>query len=392
MLLAQYRTELRAELQNILQFWIKYATDKVNGGYYGAVDRNNLPDGTADKGVVLNARILWTFSAAFQYISESRFLEAAQRTFEYINGYFWDRAYGGLFWRIDYKGNPLDEKKQIYAQAFAVYAFSEYYKILPDNQLKERTIGLYRYMQRYSYDEKQGGYLEAFTRQWTDLGDMRLSEKDENEKKTMNTHLHVLEAYTNLYRIWKDEMLKKHILELLEVFYDKILDRRSKHLRLFFDEQWRSKTNIVSYGHDIEASWLLLEAAEVIEEAHVIQKYSSLALQMVSATLEGLDAAGGLWYERKGGQLIKEKHWWVQAEAMVGFVNAYRLSGDKKYLVLSYKVWEFVKQHVRSSKGEWLWGTDSSNHPLPIPEKVGFWKCPYHNARACMEVIKKLNV
>lgn len=387
---AQYKEEMQKEMQDILQYWTDYAPDKVNGGFYGKIDNDDFPDATADKGAVLHTRILWAFSAGYGFTGEKEYLGAAQRAFDYIVHHFMDEVYGGLYWSLDYQGNVRDDKKQIYAQAFAIYAFSEYHTIVPGKRLKQKAIDLYSCIQQYSYDQENGGYVEAFTRQWKEIDDMRLSEKDANEKKTMNTHLHVLEAYTNLYRIWENDGLKADIIELMAIFYDKIMDRQRGHLQLFFDKRWRSKTDKVSYGHDIEASWLLLEAAAAVKEDLLVEKFKSLALQLVAAVLEGWDEEGGLWYEKEDGRVVKEKHWWVQAEAMVGLLNAYRLSGNKKYKELSYSAWAFVRRHIRMPKGEWLWGVDENRRPLPVPEKAGFWKCPYHNTRACIELIKRL--
>ena len=252
---------------------------------------------------------------------------------------------------------------------------------------------MYGWIQEYSYDDKRSGYWEAFARNWEPMEDNRLSDKDANEKKTMNTHLHILEAYTNLYRIWPDEKLAIHQRGLLADFLQHILNSSTGHLHLFFDENWKVKGDTISYGHDIEASWLLLEAAEVLQDNTLITQCKEVAVKMAGAVLEGIDTDGGLWYEYEPAtaQLVKQKHWWPQAEAMIGFVNAWQISKEGKYLQYAYNSWQFVKQYILDKeKGEWCWGILEDHSIMKQEDKVGIWKCPYHNARACMEIMKRV--
>jgi mannobiose 2-epimerase len=387
----QYKLELKEELQNILQYWLHHAIDNENGGFVGRIDEGNLIDTTAPKGAVLNARILWTFSAAYNATGKQEYLAMANRAYNYIKQYFLDKEYGGIYWSVSFDGAPFDTKKQIYALAFLQYACSEYYQCNQIPEAKEIAIQLYELIEQHSFDTINHGYFEAFDREWNKIEDVRLSAKDANEQKTMNTHLHVLESYTNLYRIWPVEKLKQSIQLLIENFVELIINASSSHLHLFFDEQWLPKGNIISYGHDIEAAWLILEAAEVIEDELLIAKSKSFAMMLANATLEGLDVDGGLWYEKEYGQLVKEKHWWPQAEAMVGFFTAWQISGDKEYLQQSIKSWEFTKGHILDKKnGEWLWGITQNGGAMKGQDKVGLWKCPYHNARACIELIKRM--
>ncbi|RZM06340.1 MAG: N-acyl-D-glucosamine 2-epimerase, partial [Pedobacter sp.] len=219
-----------------------------------------------------------------------------------------------------------------------------------------------------------------------------ISKYDNQEIKTMNTHLHVLEAFSNLYRIWPDEVLKGRISDLLNDFSTHIIDGESGHLKLFFDEDWNSKSSIISYGHDIEAAWLLLEAAEIIEAAEWVDKFKSVAVKMAYATIEGIDKDGGLWYERdpSANHTNKEKHWWVQAEAMVGFYNAWQISADPIFLDKFNKVWEYTQKNIIDHEhGEWFWGIGQDGEVMAGEDKVGLWKCPYHNSRACLEILKR---
>ena len=244
-----------------------------------------------------------------------------------------------------------------------------------------------------SFDRDKTGYLEAFTENWQPISDLRLSAKDANEKKTMNTHLHVLEAYANLYRVWPDETLRGQVVTLLHNFLDHFIDAETGHLNLFFDEDWNKRSTLISYGHDIEAAWLLLDSAEAINDVELIDQLKSLAVKITDSTLEGLDTDGGLWYEYEpaDNQLVKEKHWWVQAEAMIGFFNTWQITGDEKYLDLSISNWDFVKDKILDkNNGEWFWGINAYGRVMRSEDKAGLWKCPYHNSRACMEIIKRI--
>jgi mannobiose 2-epimerase len=393
-ILRNYSDELTHELNNILSYWQKHVPDYVNGGFYGKIDNENNSTAQAPKGSVLNARILWSFSAAYNQKPNTELLQMASRAYTYINKYFIDHEFGGVYWSVDYKGTPLDAKKQVYASAFTLYALSEYYMASGTATVKQQAIDLYRLLVDKSFDTEKTGYLEAFTRDWQPINDLRLSAKDANEKKTMNTHLHILEAYTNLYRIWPDAELKGQITVLIDNFLHHFIDAKTNHLLLFFDEEWNRRADTVSYGHDIEATWLLLEAAEVIGYAERISAIKKVCTEIAEATIAGIDGDGGLWYEYEpvANHLIKEKHWWVQAEAMVGFFNAWQISSDQKYLDLSLNTWAFVKAKILDKQhGEWFWGMNADGNIMPGEDKAGLWKCPYHNSRACMEIIKRIS-
>jgi mannobiose 2-epimerase len=390
--LKQLKSELTAELDSILNYWSKHTLDNQNEGFVGQIDFNDHIVANAEKGSVLNSRILWTFSSSYQITKKENHKEIAKRAFEYLSKYFYDPEFNGLFWSINADKTPKDTKNQIYALAFAIYGLSEYYVISQDQKALETAVNLYKSIQKYSYDPVNKGYLEAFTRDWQPIEDLRLSDKDANEKKTMNTHLHIIEAYANLFKVWKDEKLKKDSVELLETIEKHFINTETGHLRLFFDENWIEKPDVISYGHDIEAAWLLLQCAEVLEEENLIANYKKHAVQIAEVTKEGLDTDGGLWYEfePKENELIAEKHWWVQAEALIGFYNAYQLTGKEEYLEIVFKNWNFIKKHILDHKnGEWFWGIHK-DYSLIEKDKAGFWKCPYHNSRACLELINRI--
>lgn len=390
-----YKKELEKELGNILSYWSNNTQDIVQGGFYGKININNHVIAGSPKGSVLNARILWSFSAAYNLTKNKAYLQIAYRAYHYIADHFMDKKHGGVYWTADHKGNKLDTKKQVYASAFAIYALSEYYKASNTEKVLAEAIELYKLLLLKSFDRQSTGYLEAFTEDWQPISDLRLSAKDANEKKTMNTHLHVLEGYTNLYRVWPDELLKQQINLLLGDFLDHFIHAESGHLNLFFDQEWNKRSTLVSYGHDMEASWLLLASAEAINNTVMIERLKNIAIKISEATQEeGLDHDGGFWYEFEPAEnhLIKEKHWWVQAEAMVGFFNAWQITGNDGYLDISMANWNFVKAKLLDTQnGEWFWGVDEHGKVMSKDDKAGLWKCPYHNSRACIEIIRRIS-
>ncbi|HEY1113181.1 MAG TPA: AGE family epimerase/isomerase [Chitinophagaceae bacterium] len=389
----QYRQEVAQELKGILDYWQTRTLDLEQGGFVGRIDYRNHVYADAPKGSVLNSRILWTFSAAYNETGKEEYGELAYRAFRYLADHFMDKEYGGVYWTVDHTGAPLDTKKQIYALSFAVYGLSEYYRGSQSEEAKRLAIELYVAIEKHSYDPQYGGYIEALARDWKELEDLRLSAKDANEKKSMNTHLHVLEGFTNLYRIWPDEGLKQRLIELIHLFLDHIIDPDTNHLILFFDEAWKAKSGIVSYGHDIEAAWLLQEAAEVVGDEALLGQVKERSVKIAAAAAKGLDKDGGLWYEWDGAEqhLVKEKHWWPQGEAMVGFFNAWQNTGDEAFLKASLDSWRFTKEHlIDKQNGEWFWGV-KEDYSIMNEDKVGLWKCPYHNSRACLEIMRRIH-
>lgn len=378
-------------LDNILPYWIEKMTD-VQGGFYGRIDGNDNHIKGADKGAILNARILWTFSAAYRLFKKPEYLQMATRAKRVIINGFFDKEFGGIYWSLKDNGEPKDTKKQIYAIGFAIYGLSEYYRATSDTESLEYAISLFESIEKYSFDNDKNGYCEALTREWNEIDDMRLSEKDANERKTMNTHLHILEPYTNLYRVWKDERLEKQIRNLIDIFTDKILDKETSHLNLFFDDNWNSKYRIVSYGHDIEASWLIDEAVSVLEDKDLKNKILPIIKNIADAASQGLTTKGSMIYEKnlEKGTTDRDSHWWVQAETVIGYLNMYQHTNDDAYLSKAIKCWEFIKDNlIDYDNGEWYWSISENGEVNRKDDKAGFWKCPYHNGRMCMEIIER---
>jgi len=393
--LKELREELELELKdNILSWWMKYTPDKELGGFHGHIDHQNQVVHGAGKGSVLNARILWTFSAAYRMYQQPEYLDTARRAYAYIISYFTDKKHGGVYWELEPDGKVRSSRKQIYAIAFTIYGLVEYYLASGDEQALKYAVGLFRDIEAHALDRRYNGYTEALSRDWKELEDLRLSEKDDNESKTMNTHLHILEAYGNLYRVWKDPALEKALENLILLFLERFVDGKRKQLNLFFDEQWKLKSSLISFGHDIECSWLLHEAAEILGNEELMKETAKLAVAMARENMKGLDDDGGLFYEffPKTLELDADKHWWPQAEAMVGYFNAWQESGQQIFLQKSLGSWEFIKAYLLDHKmGEWYWSVNRERVPQTEKEKAGFWKCPYHNGRSCLELIRRIN-
>ena len=390
-------TTLRIEVEHelttgILPFWMEKMADNVQGGFYGRIDGDDKLHADAPKGAILNARILWTFSAAYRLLRKPEYLETATRAKRYIIDRFYDKDFGGVYWSLTANGEPLDTKKQVYAQGFAIYGLSEYARATGDREALDYAVKLFETVEKYSFDRDRNGYIEAFTREWKPIEDMRLSDKDENTSKTMNTHLHILEPYANLYRVWKDEQLERQLRNMLDLFTGKILNKKTYHLDLFFDNCWHTDGNIISYGHDIEASWLIHEAALVLGDEALLKRIEPVITNIARAADEGLNPDGSMIYERFTAEdrTDRELHWWVQAENVVGHVNLYQHFGDEKALDTAVKCWQFIKDKIIDhANGEWHWSLMPDGSVNRRDDKAGFWKCPYHNGRMCMEIIER---
>lgn len=377
---------------NILRYWIDKVTDNEHGGYYGRVDGHDQVHPEAEKGAILNGRILWAFSAAYRVLKKQEYLDAATRAKDYILDHFVDKEYGGVYWSLDCEGKPLDTKKQTYAIGFVIYGLSEYARATGDKQALDAAIKLYHDIEAHAFDEVYGGYVEALTREWNPIADMRLSDKDENGAKTMNTHLHVIEPYTNLYRVWPSKELRESIHRLLDVFTDKLYNKETHHLDLFFDNEWHGRRNIESYGHDIEATWLLWETALVLGEDDVKTKLEPIVVDLAKAADEGLQPDGSMIYEhwKDTGKTDRQRQWWVLCENVIGHANLYQYFHDTSALKVAKDCWTFIDKHlVDHVNGEWHWAVDDNGKINLEDDKAGFWKCPYHNSRMCLEIIER---
>ncbi|UII32298.1 AGE family epimerase/isomerase [Fulvivirga ulvae] len=381
------RSELSNELDRILNYWASNTIDEAHGGFYGAIDHHNKVILKASKGIILNSRILWAFSAASNHLKTEKYASLCHRAFDYIKDHFYDTRHKGVFWELDSKGKPINKRKQVYAQAFCIYAFSEYYIYSGNEEAKLLAIEIFECLEKYSRDKEKGGYMEAFDEDWSTLEDVRLSPKDMNADKTMNTHLHVLEAYTTLLKIHKSEKLKESLRHLVDIFQNKFLNKKN-HYELFFDKDWNLLSNTVSYGHDIESAWLVLEAARCICDDDLQSACEASLIKVADTFLsEGIDAEGAVMNEKNmdTGALDDDRHWWPQVEAMVGLEYAYKLTDNNEYLEKCFEIWEFTKKHlIDRQNGEWHFRVDRHGNPYTEEHKVSMWKAPYHTTRACI--------
>lgn len=396
MLISLFRSEIRSELDSILSWWMSHMTDHEHGGFYGRIDGKGILHPKADKGIILNTRILWTYSKVYHETKDLRFYSLAERAYQYISRYFWDKEYQGVYWMVDFQGKKKDTQKQIYAQAFALYAFSAYYELNQNSDVLQKINQLFTCIEKYSRDNKKGGYLNVFNEDWTIAKNQKLSDKDADQIKIMNTHLHILEAYSALYRLKNEAIYHEALANILKIYLNRFCTRNPCHLYLYFDDDWHPTSEEKSFGHDIESSWLITEAAELLKEPALTLQARKLSLALVEATyLYGKDENGGI-YEKtdiSGQKIEKEKHWWPQAEAVVGFLNAWQISGDEKYLTQAMQTWHFIQNYfIDHQNGEWHWLINENGLPDETEDKAGPWKAPYHNVRMCLEVLQRLNL
>ena len=393
--LKKFSAEISEHLfAHYLPFWCGPALDQKNGGWMAWLANDLKPDRSQPKGLIVNARILWAFSAVYRVKPEPLFKQMAERALDFVMNKFWDAQHGGAFWRLDDNGKVIDDSKKTYGQAFYIYALTEFHLTFGNPAALARAKELFELIERHAHDAKFGGYIEVCKRDWSEAdADARLSAKDMNEKKSMNNHLHVLEAYTNLHRVWREPRVAERLRELIEIFLTRILDARTKHLHHFFNEQWEVRSDTYTFGHDIEASWLLCEAAEELGDAKLLERVRVVALQMAETAFnEGFGADGGLCYEGSAGKIIDAgRECWPQAEALVGFLNAFELSDNKIYLAAAEQTWKYIEQNIVDREhGEWFWRINPDGQVDKKLPKVSEWKGPYHATRACLESLKRL--
>lgn len=381
------KKELNVELKNILSYWIENTIDKEFGGFLGKRDHFNKVVEKASKGVILNTRILWSFSAATNHLKTDTYKDVCDRSFKYLKDFFNDKINKGVYWEVDYLGNPINKRKQVYAQSFTIYALSEYYLFSKNEEAKTWAIELFNQLEKYAKDSVNEGYFEAFNEDWSPIEDMRLSDKDMNASKTMNTHLHVLEAYTSLLKIYDNNELKASLKMLVKVFLEKFLNTKN-HYELFFDDQWNLLSNSVSYGHDIEAAWLVIDAAKLIDDSELLHLSEEVAVKVADTfLLEAIDKEGAVINEKNltTNHIDTDRHWWPQVEALVGLKYANDLKSDEKYISSSLKIWDFTKKNLIDHKnGEWFFRVDEKGNVYKSEDKVSMWKAPYHTSRACI--------
>lgn len=382
---------------HIMPFWCGPALDRENGGWMSWLSNDLKPDRTQPKGLIITTRLLWTFSAVHRAKNDGVYHELADRALDFAMNRFWDAKYGGAIWQIDDSGRVVeDDTKKIYGEAFYIYALAEYHRAFNSPPALARAKELFELLETHAHDAKNGGYLESCRRDWSEAGpETRISAEDLEAKKSMNTSLHVMEAFANLYRVWPDPRVAARLREMIQIFQTKIVNARTYNFNSFFDEKWNVRSTSYTYGHDIEGSWLLCEATETLGDDALLKEVRATALRMAAATLnEGVEPDGGVCYEGRDGKIIDHgKEWWPQAEAVVGFLNAYQLSREEKYLSAALKTWNYIEQHIVDRvHGEWFWRITPEGVVDATKPKVSEWKEPYHGARACLEALHRLAV
>lgn len=397
-------SEIKAHLiGTIIPFWKKLKDDEF-GGYYGYMDYELNLDKKASKGCILNSRIMWFFSNAYKALGDANLLENATHAYDFMKKNCIDYTYGGVYWMVDYKGEPLEEMKHTYNQAFAIYALSSYYEASKNEEALTLAVDLFNKIETGCKDEY--GYLEAFDRQWNLIDNRELCDDPHMIKegkiaeKTMNTILHVLEAYTELYRVSHKEEVAAALRAILQMIEEKVYDPEKKQLDVFFDTQLHSIADMHSYGHDIEAAWLIDRATEVLGDPELMERTKKYTVDIAYKVKEVAfkefkskngKCVGALNNERFREEIDETKIWWVQAETVVGFLNAYEKSKDEAFKQIALKEWQYIKEYFIDPRegSEWYWQLSSAHEPNKQYPIVEPWKCPYHNGRMCLEVMRR---
>lgn len=381
--------ECKQELEGrILPFW-KNLIDQDNGGYYGYMDANLRVDEDAPKGVILNSRILWFFSNCYLTIGGEENLAYATHAYRFLAEHCYDKEQGGVYWMMSSNGTVREAMKHTYNHAFAVYALASYYDASKDEKALKLAFDIFNTIEEKTTDEI--GYKEAFTRNWVEIENDALSENGLMAQKTMNTMLHLLEAYTELLRVKRDARVEERLRALLTAVQEKVFDDDTACLRVFFDRELQVIGDIHSYGHDIEAAWLIDRACEVLDDKAVTAACERMTLRIAENISKLAIENGALNNERDGAHINKDRIWWVQAEGIVGYLNAYQHCGNEAYLSIAQTLWTYIKGYLLDKRegGEWYWLVDFEGKPSAVKPIVEPWKCPYHNGRMCLEVIKR---
>ncbi|MDC7228295.1 MAG: AGE family epimerase/isomerase [Spirochaetales bacterium] len=377
--------EIENELHRILDYW-RSLEDEHYGGFIGRVSHNLTVDYEADKSGIAAVRNLWAFSRAHHLTDETHYLKMAEHAYAFFARHFLDSLHGGIYWGADFEGTIKDDRKHIYLQAFGIYALSEYYLASGTRRALEHAMKIWHLIEERGFDSEHGCYMEEFSREWRKLDNQLLSENGVNAEITANTHLHLLEAYTSLYRAMPTKPVREAIVRILDIFSDRIFSSENHHLRIFLDKDWNELIDLRSFGHDIEASWLVDEALKLLslKEPRYHEMVTALAEQVLESAVE---PDGSVVNEAENGEVDRRRIWWVQAEAAVGFFNAWEKTEDSRFYDAFIKSWGYISDSIidRRPGGEWLYGRTPDGEPIK-KDVAASWKAPYHNSRCCMEL------
>ena len=382
----KYKEEIERHLiYDIIPFWKKLRDDEY-GGYFGYVDYDLNIDENAVKGCILNNRITWFFSNAYVVTSDDSLLAEARHGYEFLRDKCWDHDNDGVFWSLNYDGTPADTTKHTYNQAFAIYALSSYYEVSHDAEALNLAFELFDIIEEKCRDEE--GYLEAFTYDFRPESNEKLSENGVMADRTMNTLLHVFEGYSELYRVSHNEKVGEKMRWILDVFASKIYNPERHRQEVFFNSEYETLIDLISYGHDIESAWLIDRGVEILGDPEYEAKIGPVTRDLTANIYKTAFNGHSLPNECESGVVDEKRVWWVQAEALLGFLNGYRKTPEHtEYLEAAEAEWEFIREHVIDPRcREWFMHVDAQGNPergRPIVEE---WKCPYHNGRMCIEV------
>lgn len=382
--------EMKKQLtEGIIPFWKRLRDDEY-GGYYGYMDYSLKLDKKAVKGCILNSRITWFFSRAYKLLGDESLLDEAKHGFEFMKKYCIDKENGGMLWSVTYDGKPEDTTKHTYNQAFSIYALSSYYDATGDEESIKIADDIFNIIEEKCTDDE--GYLEAFDIKFNPVDNDKLSENGVMAEKTMNTLLHVFEAYTEFYRVTGKQEVKKRLKWILDIMADKIYNPQLKRLEVFFDKHYDSIIDLHSYGHDIETAWLIDYGLDVIDEPAYKEKLTPITKALTEQIYKTAFDGHSLSTECEKGNVYSDRVWWVQAEAVVGFYNGYERDKEKvEYLEAAKNIWKYIQDKFidKRNGSEWFWLLDKDGNPYENKPIVEPWKCPYHNGRMCIEIIRR---
>jgi len=393
--LEEFRNEVAADLtENLLPWWSKMTVDYENGGFYGRVNMRDSVLIDADKAGIMNARILWTYSAAYRITNDTSYLRLATRAKDYCLNYFIDKEFGGAYYTLNYKGEPKNTVKHVYTNSFFIYGFSEYARATGNKEALEAAKAIFELFEKYAFDEEFNGYFEDFDREWNRIH-LRMLGTSNIDEKTQNTMLHLMEAYSNLYRVWQEERIEGRLKNMVELFLDKVIDPETYHLHYVMDRELNSVSEIESYGHDIEAAWLLREAALLLGDKQLLKRVEDASVKIAEAVEKAIQPDGSLIYEknRATGRINENRSWWALVETIVGYFDAWEISGEEKFLDYAINCWNYTRDHlIDKTNGGWfqIVSGASPDGEVRRGDKAGHWVCPYHNGRMSMEIMERV--
>jgi mannobiose 2-epimerase len=385
---------MRELCDDLIPFWLALY-DPQHGGHYGHVDLAGTINRTAPKTAIVVARLLWFLSTVGYVFGDGRCLEQAARTKAFLLNRVYDRARGGLFWAVTHDGRPADPTKHLYAQAFGIYSLSSHAATAGDAEAlgaaKELFVLLESRVRR-----AEGGYAEAFDAAWQPIEDRRIAWQGGARTITANSHIHLVEAYTALVRAWPSPGPRAALADLVRFILDRFVTPDGTSLYQALDADLRPLPSAPSFGHDIEASWLLDDAGDALGDAALQQRLRRVAASLATAAASRAQLRDGGFLSsaiRADAASVPPRVWWVQAEAIVGLVNVAQQGGPPGMMTRAEALWGFIERvMIDRENGEWFEAVDGNGRPLPDRPKVGPWKEPYHQARACLEIMRRAGI